>query len=133
MTSAIKPSGPYTYRSGGRMAAAQERDLLRCWLTAGDATARDRLVERMLPFVKRIAQSFAGRGEPVDDLVQLGRSAFSTQSTGSTSVAIFGFRPLRHRTSPGRSSVTFVIVAGRCMCLAQFKSCIRASSRRRLA
>jgi RNA polymerase sigma-B factor len=54
------------------MTAAEERALLERWHLASDGAARDALVERMLPFVKHIARGFAGRGEPLDDLVQVG-------------------------------------------------------------
>ena len=55
-----------------RMTADEERELLRRWRVEGDEQARALLVQRLLPFVRRIAQGFAGRGEPLDDLVQVG-------------------------------------------------------------
>jgi RNA polymerase sigma-B factor len=38
----------------------------------GDGDARDRIVERHLPLVRNLALRYAGRGEPLDDLVQVG-------------------------------------------------------------
>jgi len=38
----------------------------------GDTTARDRLVERYTPLVRSLASRYAGRGEPLEDLVQVG-------------------------------------------------------------
>jgi RNA polymerase sigma-B factor len=38
---------------------------------AGDRQARDALVQRYLPLAATIAQRFRGRGEPMDDLVQV--------------------------------------------------------------
>jgi RNA polymerase sigma-B factor len=38
----------------------------------GDAAARERLLEEMLPLVRSLASRYAGRGEPLDDLVQVG-------------------------------------------------------------
>jgi RNA polymerase sigma-B factor len=39
--------------------------------SAGDPHAREVLVQRYLPLAKTIAQRFRGRGEPMDDLVQV--------------------------------------------------------------
>jgi RNA polymerase sigma-B factor len=39
---------------------------------AGDVDARDRMVERYLPIVRSVASRYAGRGEPLEDLVQVG-------------------------------------------------------------
>ena len=39
---------------------------------AGDPGARDRIVERYMPLVRSVASRYAGRGEPLEDLVQVG-------------------------------------------------------------
>ena len=39
---------------------------------AGDIASRDQLVEHYLPLVRSIASRYAGRGEPLEDLVQVG-------------------------------------------------------------
>ena len=49
-----------------------ETDLLQRYHDDGDQQARQELVERMLPFVRRVARGYANRGEPLDDLVQVG-------------------------------------------------------------
>jgi len=51
--------------------AARERDLLRRYHRHGDTTARDQLAEEMLPLARALAGRYAGRGEPLDDLVQV--------------------------------------------------------------
>src|ERR1700737_4817728 len=38
-----------------------------------DPTARDRLVELHLPLVEYLARRFRGRGEPLEDLIQVAR------------------------------------------------------------
>jgi RNA polymerase sigma-B factor len=39
---------------------------------AGEESARDQLVEQYLPLVRSIASRYSGRGEPLEDLIQVG-------------------------------------------------------------
>jgi RNA polymerase sigma-B factor len=48
------------------------RELLRRYHRHGDLGARDRLTRQYLPLVRKIALRHAGRGEPFEDLVQVG-------------------------------------------------------------
>jgi RNA polymerase sigma-B factor len=48
------------------------RALLHAYHRQRDLGARDRLIEDYLPLVRRIARQHAGRGEPLEDLVQVG-------------------------------------------------------------
>src|SRR4051812_12334534 len=57
--------------SGGRDRAARERVLLERYHHQGDRSARDQLAEEMLPLARALAGRYAGRGEPIDDLVQV--------------------------------------------------------------
>src|SRR5213595_2494587 len=60
---------------GGKIAnaarAEREHELLRRYHVDGDAAARDQLAEEMLPLARALAGRYAGRGEPLDDLVQV--------------------------------------------------------------
>ena len=60
--------GAHTH-SGPR--ADRERMLLSRYHHQGDLRARDRLAEEMLPLARALAGRYAGRGEPLDDLVQV--------------------------------------------------------------
>src|SRR5918911_1186750 len=55
----------------GAARAAREQELLRRYHHHGDTRARDRLAEEMLPLARALAGRYAGRGEPLDDLVQV--------------------------------------------------------------
>ncbi len=49
-----------------------DRELLRRYHEGGDRTAREELVQRHLPLVRALARRYAGRGEPLDDIEQVG-------------------------------------------------------------
>ena len=52
--------------------SSRNRDLLVEYHVYGDEDARERVIEENLPLVRSLAGRFAGRGEQVDDLVQVG-------------------------------------------------------------
>jgi RNA polymerase sigma-B factor len=47
-------------------------ELLKAWCERRDPEARRELIERHLPLVRALAPRFAGRGEQLDDLAQIG-------------------------------------------------------------
>ena len=53
-------------------AEPNQKRLLEAYKREGDAGARDRLIEEMIPLVRALATRYAGRGEAVEDLVQVG-------------------------------------------------------------
>src|SRR5215211_9424317 len=55
----------------GAARAHREQALLRRIHEQGDMQARDQLAEEMLPLARALAGRYAGRGEPLDDLVQV--------------------------------------------------------------
>ncbi|MFL5913759.1 MAG: SigB/SigF/SigG family RNA polymerase sigma factor [Gaiellaceae bacterium] len=54
------------------LAALGDRELLKLYHERGDATAREELVNRHLPLVKSLARRYAGRGEALEDIEQVG-------------------------------------------------------------
>jgi RNA polymerase sigma-B factor len=50
----------------------EDRELLRRYHEDGDTGAREELVQRHLPLVRSLARRYAGRGEPLDDIEQVG-------------------------------------------------------------
>jgi RNA polymerase sigma-B factor len=62
---------PSDRRSGGDARARRELALLRRVHREGDRRAREELAEEMLPLARSLAGRYAGRGEPMDDLVQV--------------------------------------------------------------
>jgi RNA polymerase sigma-B factor len=53
-------------------ASIGEHELLRRWHEERDEEARRALIERMMPLVHSLARRYANRGEPLDDLEQVG-------------------------------------------------------------
>jgi RNA polymerase sigma-B factor len=51
---------------------SRQLELLRAVHDHGDAAARKRLIEENLPLVRLVARRYARRGEPYDDLIQVG-------------------------------------------------------------
>ena len=49
-----------------------DRELLRRYHEDGDAGAREELIERHLPLVRSLARRYAGRGEALEDIEQVG-------------------------------------------------------------
>jgi RNA polymerase sigma-B factor len=49
-----------------------DRELLRRYHVDGDASAREELVNRHLPLVRSLARRYAGRGEALEDIEQVG-------------------------------------------------------------
>jgi RNA polymerase sigma-B factor len=54
--------------TGGRT----DRELLHRYHEGGDLEAREQLIEQYLPLVRSLARRYANRGEPLEDLVQVG-------------------------------------------------------------
>ena len=50
----------------------ESRELLQAYRCRGDTVARDRLVELHMGLVRTLAKRYANRGEPLEDLVQVG-------------------------------------------------------------
>jgi RNA polymerase sigma-B factor len=66
------PGKPQPGRSLLLRRRAVARDLLRRYHRHGDLGARDRLIRQYMPLVRRLARQHAGRGEQLEDLVQVG-------------------------------------------------------------
>jgi len=71
---ALSP-GSVVSDEGGKIAnaarAEREHELLRRYHRDGDLAAKDQLAEEMLPLARALAGRYSGRGEPLDDLVQV--------------------------------------------------------------
>ena len=50
----------------------QDRELLRRYHEGGDTSAREELIQRHLPLVRSLARRYAGRGEALEDIEQVG-------------------------------------------------------------
>lgn len=70
-----RQGAPLRQRRKPRTSAARRaavRGLLRRYHHYGDVRARERLISQYLPLVRRLARRHVGRGEPFEDLVQVG-------------------------------------------------------------
>jgi RNA polymerase sigma-B factor len=65
-------SPPPEPAEGTASVADEDRELLRRYHESGDITAREALVERHLPLVRSLARRYAGRGESLEDIEQVG-------------------------------------------------------------
>jgi RNA polymerase sigma-B factor len=54
-----------------RSTDSERRALLRAYRENGDAAARDALIAELLPFARSLARRYSGKGEDIDDLVQV--------------------------------------------------------------
>jgi RNA polymerase sigma-B factor len=59
-------------RAGRAAQQREDRELLRRYHETGDTSARERLIARHLPLVRALARRYAGRGEPLEDIEQVG-------------------------------------------------------------
>ena len=59
-------------RAGRTAQQREDRELLRRYHEDGDMSARERLIARHLPLVRSLARRYAGRGEPLEDIEQVG-------------------------------------------------------------
>jgi RNA polymerase sigma-B factor len=58
--------------NSGPVSAEVDRELLRRYHERGDVSAREELVQRHLPLVRSLARRYAGRGESIEDIEQVG-------------------------------------------------------------
>src|ERR671915_2589139 len=58
--------------SSPERAREEDRALLRRYHQSGDTTAREELIQRHLPLVRSLARRYAGRGEALEDIEQVG-------------------------------------------------------------
>ena len=58
--------------ANSEQAREEDRELLRRYHQRGDTTAREELIQRHLPLVRSLARRYAGRGEALEDIEQVG-------------------------------------------------------------
>ena len=74
-TAAPAPGGWPRKTTAERAGGAHERsvdELLVAYHREGDRMAREQVIVEFMPLVRSLASRYAGRGEPLDDLVQVG-------------------------------------------------------------
>jgi RNA polymerase sigma-B factor len=65
----VTPARP---RAATERSREEDRELLRRYHESGDTDARELLIERHLPLVRSLARRYAGRGEALEDIEQVG-------------------------------------------------------------
>ena len=100
-----------------------ENRLLRRIHEQGDARARDRLAEEMLPLARALAGRYANRGEPLDDLVQVACIGIMKAIDGFDLTREVRFSSYATPTVLGRSSATSATRRGPCASRAACRSC----------
>ena len=65
-------SAPARRPVANERARGEDRELLRRYHEGGDTNAREELIERHLPLVRSLARRYAGRGEALEDIEQVG-------------------------------------------------------------
>jgi RNA polymerase sigma-B factor len=65
-----RPDDAWTRREPGEVRRVDE--LLLAYHRDGDRSAREQVLVELMPLVRSLAARYAGRGEPLDDLVQVG-------------------------------------------------------------
>ena len=104
-------------------ATLDDRELLRRYHEGGDASAREALVQRHLPLVRSLARRYAGRGESLEDIEQVGAIGLIKAIDRYELLARGRADDLRDaRTSSARSSATSATRAGRSACRARSRS-----------
>jgi len=69
-STASRGQGAVSYGRG--LEELPEQELLRLLRDRDDQAAREELIKRYLPLVKSLARRFASRGQPLEDLIQVG-------------------------------------------------------------
>lgn len=72
MSTMIAPTTTAMTTDSSNRPPSAELALLKRFRETGDAAARDELVSRMLPWVRKVAFRYANRGQDIDDLIQVG-------------------------------------------------------------
>ena len=104
------------------LAGLGDRELLKLYHERGDASAREELVNRHLPLVKSLARRYAGRGEALEDIEQVGAIGLIKAIDRyelSREVALTTYAT---PNVVGRSSATSATRAGRSACRARSRS-----------
>jgi RNA polymerase sigma-B factor len=84
----------------------------------GRERVREQLINGYLPVAEHIARRFIGRGEPLEDLVQVATVGLINAVDRFDPAAVRISFPSRYRRSPARYAGTSVITVGRPGCRA---------------